>query len=73
MDIHSMKTLGWSQELVDAVNALKDIIDKGAVKEPSLKGLDACKIDQVISSSSINISHYPPVGQTYIHFNTEED
>ncbi len=72
MDIHSMKKLGWSQELIDAVNALKDIIDKGAVKEPPLKGLDAYKIDQV-SSASINISHYPPVGQTYIHFSTEED
>ncbi|OHE61173.1 MAG: hypothetical protein A2Z47_11140 [Thermodesulfovibrio sp. RBG_19FT_COMBO_42_12] len=72
MDIHSMKTLGWSQELIDAVNALKDIIDEGAVKEPSLKGLDAYKIEQV-SSASINISHYLPVGQTYIHFSTEED
>ncbi len=72
MDIHSMKKLGWSQELIDAVNALKDIIEKGAVKEPPLKGLDVYKIDQV-SSASINISHYQPVGQTYIHFSTEED
>mgnify|MGYP001559852688 CR=1 FL=1 len=72
MDIHSMKTLGWSQNLVDAVNALKDIIDKGAVKEAPLKGLDAYKIDQV-SSASIDISHYPLVGQTYIHLSSEED
>jgi len=71
MDIQSMKRLGWSQELVDAVNALKDIIDEGAVKEPSLKGIDAYKIGQV-SSASIDISHYPPVGQTYICFSTEE-
>ena len=72
MDIHSMKTLGWSQNLVDAVNALKDIIDRGAVKKPPLKGLDAYKIEQV-SSASINISHYPPVGQTHIRFSSEED
>jgi len=72
MDISSMKTLGWSQELIDAVNALKDIIDKGAVKDPLLKGINAYKIDQV-SSDSINISHYLSVGQTYISFSTEED
>ena len=72
MDIHSMKTLGWSQELIDAVNELKDIIDRGAVKEPLLRGFDAYKIEQG-SSTSINISNYPSVGQTYIYFNTEED
>ncbi len=72
MDIDSMKTLGWSQDLVDAVNALKDIIDKGAVKEAPLRGFDDYRIDQV-SSTSINISHYPPVGQTYIRLNSEED
>ena len=72
MDISSMKILGWSQELVDAVNVLKDIIDKGAVKDPPLKGVDTYRMDQ-FSSASINISHCPPVGQTYISLISEEE
>ncbi len=65
MDVTSMKALGWSQELIDAINELKTIVERGAVKDPRLSGLDTYNIDQ-FSSTSINISLFPPVGQTHI-------
>ncbi|MDP2167304.1 MAG: hypothetical protein Q8J64_03105 [Thermodesulfovibrionales bacterium] len=66
MDINLMKTQGWSQELLDAINTLKDIVDKGAVKEPPLEGLSVYKIHQ-FSSASIDILNYSPVGLTSIN------
>lgn len=67
-----MKKLGWSQDLVDAVKGLSDIIATGSLKEVPLKGLDDYKIEQ-FSSTTINTSHYPSVGQTFISLNSLED
>ncbi len=71
MDNELMGKLGWSKELVDSFNAIRNIIDESPlVKEPydivgsyKREGLD---------SSSIIISNSLPVGHNYISFVNEE-
>ncbi|MDO8282535.1 MAG: hypothetical protein Q7U10_07930 [Thermodesulfovibrionia bacterium] len=65
MNNDSMKKLGWSQELIDSVNKIKTIVDKGAVNDKIITESDFFKIISTVSTS-INTSLSFPAGNSQV-------
>lgn len=70
MDTNIMKKLGWSQELIDAINDIKNILDKGSVKDKPLMNIELYNKEH-FNSTTINATHYLPVGHNYISIKRE--
>ncbi len=71
MDTNTMKKLGWSQDLIAAIENIKKLLDEGSVKDKPLMNIDPYnKIS--LGDTSINTSHYSPVGHNYIFFKNKD-
>lgn len=64
MDSEMMKKLKWPQDLIDAINSIKKIVDEGSIDSSSLKGIDLR--NSTSSTTSIDATLYSPVGHNYI-------
>jgi len=64
MDSDMMKKLNWSQDLINAINDIKKIVDEGSIDSDSLKSLDL--LNNISSTTSIDATFCSPVGRNYI-------
>ena len=64
MDSEMMKRLNWPQDLIDAINGIKKIVDEGSINSSSLKGIDL--LNNISSATSIDATLCSPVGRNYI-------